>query len=314
MWTEETGIYAEPVFNAFMSAHYREDWFIHFDQMQSGDTPEGDGDLFPNNGQAIRYDDLEVLDVREIRHDLGYRYKICGIASLDAAPENTHKNKKFICFNGNRTQYPGFYDADEDAPFDTTTQFYLARVTNDQGAFRNPLFCKLLIDSGVGSSDGVQAIFKGNQTIDITDNIHGINLALRTQDYMTSEKSGQVDVAFPYKSISITSNDLMAVPERSGDANILQPILSSYSIPTMFDAGTSTSGKIESFTSTPYGTITFSEGGARRYHNLSSIPGGLRQFTIRCVLDPKDDTAPKTPMKLPPGGRFSVQFVFVKKV
>ena len=131
---------------------------------------------------------------------------------------------------------------------------------------------------------------------------------------MRSEKSGQVDIAFPYKSISITSNDLMAVPERSGDANILQPILSSYSIPTMFDAGTSISGEIQSFTSTPYGTITFSEGGARRYHNLSSIPGGLRQFEVRCVLDPKDDTAPKTPMKLPAGGRFSVQFVFVKKV
>ena len=80
-------------------------------------------------------------------------------------------------------------------------------------------------------------------------------MALRTQDYMTSEKSGQVDVAFPYKSISITSNDLMAVPERSGDANILQPILSSYSIPTMFDAGTSTSGEIKSFTSNLMGPL-----------------------------------------------------------
>ena len=198
--------------------------------------------------------------------------------------------------------------------FDTNDQFFYARMTWPDASFEYPLFCKLLIDSGTGDSDGVQAIFKGNQTIDITDNNNGINLAVRTKDYMRSEKSGQVDIAFPYKSISITSNDLMAIPERSGDANILQPILSSYSIPTMFDAGTSISGEIESFTSTPYGTITFSEGGARRYHNLSSIPGGLRQFEVRCVLDPKDDTSPKTPMKLPAGGRFSVQFVFVKKV
>ncbi len=82
----------------------------------------------------------------------------------------------------------------------------------------------------------------------------------------------------------------------------------------MFDAGASIAGKIESFTSTPYGTITFSEGGARRYHSLTSIPGGLRQFTVRCILDPKDDTVAKTPVKIPPGGRFSVQFVFVKKI
>ena len=175
------------------------------------------------------------------------------------------------------------------------------------------IFGKLRVLSGSGKSNGVQAIFKGNHTLDITDNAHGINLSVRTNDYIMSERSGQVDVAFPYKSISITSNDLMAVPERSGDANQLQPILSSYNIPTMFDAGTSTSGEISSFTSTPYGTVTFSEGGARRYHNLTSIPGGLRQFTVRCILDPKDDTSPKTSMKIPPGGRFSVQFVFVRK-
>ena len=312
---EETGIYAQPVFNAFMNGHYREDWFLHFGRVVVGDTINGTGDLTLVGGQNVRYNDIEVLRVRMIRRGLGYRYKICGLATLDSAPENTHKNKKFICYNGNRTQYPGYWvPVAQHATFDTATQFFYAQMTADDGTFDHPIFCKLLIDSGSPNSDGVQAIFKGNQTIDITDNTNGINLAVRTQDYMRSEKSGQVDIAFPYKSISITSNDLMAVPERSGDANILQPILSSYSIPTMFDAGTSTSGKIESFTSTPYGTITFSEGGARRYHNLSSIPGGLRQFTIRCVLDPKDDTAPKTPIKLPPGGRFSVQFVFVKKV
>ena len=321
---EATGIYAEPVFNDFMEGHYREDWYVFFDLMTAYDGVNNNGDLTPNladnnNNVAavIQFNSHLVMDPSDVDNGRSYFYKLCGLATTDAylvgGGDTTHKNRKMICYTFDRTAYPGHY-ATVNGNFDNDTQFFTA-VRHDAATnvSTNPIFGKLRVKSGFGSTDGVQAIFKGNSSLDITDNNAGINLAVRTTDYMKSEKSGQVDVAFPYKSISITSNDLMAIPERSGDANILQPILSSYSIPTMFDAGASIAGKIESFTSTPYGTITFSEGGARRYHSLTSIPGGLRQFTVRCILDPKDDTAAKTPVKLPAGGRFSVQFVFVRK-
>ena len=239
-----------------------------------------------------------------------YLYKLCGLAHTKAwRPDRTNdgrENEKLVCYTYDRREYPG-------APiFNRDHQYFLdSQLVGLTTAA--PLFGNLSLESGFSSSDGVQALFKGNTTLYLKDNINGVNLAVRTGDYIKSERSGQVDVAFPFKSISLTSNDLMAVPERSGDSNQLQPILSSYNIPTMFDAGTSTSGEISNFTSTPYGTVTFSEGGARRYHNLTSIPGGLRQFTVQCILDPKDDSAPKSVLKLPPNGRFSLQMVFVKK-
>ncbi len=320
---EETGIYAEKRFNDFMEGHYREDWYVFFGGMRATDGVDNDGNLTPNVAAGnvagvIRYDSDLVIDVADNAQGRPYFYKLCGLATTDAylvdGGATTHKNRKMICYTFDRRAYPGEYQT-MDGNFDQAHQFFRAQMHNvNTNATEYPIFGKIRVKSGFGATDGVQAVFKGNSSLDITDNNAGINLSVRTTDYMKSERSGQVDVAFPYKSISITSNDLMAIPERSGDANILQPILSSYSIPTMFDAGASIAGKIESFTSTPYGTITFSEGGARRYHSLTSIPGGLRQFTVRCILDPKDDTVAKTPVKIPPGGRFSVQFVFVKKI
>ena len=155
--------------------------------------------------------------------------------------------------------------------------------------------------------------YKANATLSLKDNASGVNMSIRTQDYFESTLSGQVDLTFKYKSISLTSNDLQALPERTSDANALQPVLSSYSLPTNFDANVKTTGEVTGFESTPYGTITFSENAARRYHSLSAIPGGLRQFTINAVLDPKDDRTSKQVCKLPPGGRFSCQLLFVRK-
>jgi len=334
---ENTGEYEAAVFNEFMEGHYQEDWFLKFEEMKDNDGDEGylnprvpdeDSELLSDefgNAAPIHASDDYVIQSQ----DVAYRFKICGlattlanIATLNDPILSQHNSRKFVCFLGDRSKYPGSYDTAAGGGqaanlFDRDDQFFQGTQhgLSDDGTLLDfpAIFGKLRVLSGNEKSNGVQAIFKGNHTLDITDNLHGINLSVRTGDYITSERSGQVDVAFPYKSISITSNDLMAVPERSGDANQLQPILSSYNIPTMFDAGTSTSGEISSFTSTPYGTVTFSEGGARRYHNLTSIPGGLRQFTVRCILDPKDDSAPKTAMKIPPNGRFSVQFVFVRK-
>ena len=71
---------------------------------------------------------------------------------------------------------------------------------------------------------------------------------------------------------------------------------------------------VESFTSSPYGTVTFSEGGSRRYHQLTAIPGGLRRFQVNAVLDPKNDRFAKTKISIPAGGRFSCQLLFVRKI
>ena len=172
---------------------------------------------------------------------------------------------------------------------------------------------KYEVVSGWRAMDAVQAVYKANTTLSLADSA-GINLSLRTRDNFVSELNGQVDLAFPYKSISLTSNDLLAVPERSGDANELQPILSSYSIPSMFSAGVGSDGTVESFTSSPYGTVTFSEGGSRRYHQLTAIPGGLRRFQVNAVLDPKNDRFAKTKISIPAGGRFSCQLLFVRKI
>ena len=321
---ENTGSYEAAVFNSFMEGHYREDWFLALVHMQDNDGDDG----YVNPKIADQDNEIEIpmrVDNDYVLESTAqyYLFKICGLAttlantaSLGDPELSTFTSRKFVCYLGDRSRYPGSYDTPNQL-FDTTKQFFQATQygmnADDEETDFPAIFGKLRVQSGSNFSNGVQAIFKGNHTLDITGNTLGINLSVRTNDYMVSERSGQVDVAFPYKSISLTSNDLMAVPERSGDANQLQPILSSYSIPTMFDAGTSTSGEISSFTSTPYGTITFSEGGARRYHNLTSIPGGLRQFTVRCILDPKDDTKPKTAMKIPAGGRFSLQLVFVRK-
>ena len=318
---EETGIYGAPIFNNFVRGHFREDWFVNLKRMSARAGVNQDGELTPNvpaglvgiaANNTIQYNSIYVArpQVPPGLNGRPYLYKLCGLADTKAwRPDGTssdRENEKLVCYTYDRREYPG------NNAFNRDHQYFLHSQTVGLNTVA-ALFGNLSLESGFANSDGVQALFKGNSTLYVANNINGVNLAVRTGDYMQSERSGQVDVAFPYKSISLTSNDLMAVPERSGDANQLQPILSSYSIPTMFDAGTSTSGEISSFTSTPYGTVTFSEGGARRYHNLTSIPGGLRQFTVRCILDPKDDTASKTRMKIPPGGRFSVQFVFVRK-
>jgi len=175
------------------------------------------------------------------------------------------------------------------------------------------MFAKYTMQSGFKEMDAVQVLYKANSTLSIKNNTKGINLSVRSMDSFTSTLNGQVDLAFPYKSISLTSPDLLAVPERTGDANSLQPILSSYTIPSVFESSLNVRGEVNGFSSTPYGTVSFSEGGARRYHSLSSIPGGLRSFTLYAVLDPKDDRYGKIPIKLPPSGRFSCQLLFVMK-
>jgi hypothetical protein len=125
--------------------------------------------------------------------------------------------------------------------------------------------------------------------------------------------AGQVDLADPYKAIAITSQDLLHVPERSGDHNTMMPILSSFNLPSFFTASVDQYGKITGTSVTPFGSVSFSEGSARRYHELTPLPGGLRSFQLQAELVPKDGAAPRKRFMIPPGGRFSVQLLFVQK-
>ena len=65
--------------------------------------------------------------------------------------------------------------------------------------------------------------------------------------------------------------------------------------------------------SEPFGTIYFSETGARRFHHLIKAPGALRQFTIEAAITRKDPSKAETRIQLAPGGQFSAQLFFMRK-
>ena len=299
--------YEDVQFGNFISGHIQEDWSIIMEHALDNDTEANDGVLtyaapyFGNPTTSIHGNHIIEARLAETP------YKLCGVVTLPVRNYGGSTNKssmKFIGYTFDRASYPGMV-------FDPNHQF---DMSINHGAGGQPaLFSKYTMVSGYKEMDAVQVLYKANTTISIKDNSRGMNLSVRSMDSFTSSLNGQVDLAFPYKSISLTSPDLLAVPERTGDANSLQPILSSYSIPSVFESSLSVTGEVNGFSSTPYGTVSFSEGGARRYHNLTAIPGGLRQFTLYAVLDPKDDRYAKTPIKLPPNGRFSCQLLFVLK-
>ena len=304
----QTGIYANVQFRNFLSGHIQEDWTLLLEDILTNDTPLGDGTLVYSTPYQDAADTnthgIHVLQARPFQHP----FKICGIATLpvvNAATPSNKSNLKFVCYTYDRTNFPGGIGHDR------AHQFAIAYGLGAQG--EGATFAKYTVISGFKEMDAVQVLYKANTTLSIKDNNQGINMSVRSQDTFASNLNGQVDLAFPYKSISLTSPDLLAVPERTGDANSLQPILSSYSIPTVFNSSLKVTGQVQGFSSTPYGTISFSEGGSRRYHNLTAIPGGLRQFTLQAVLDPKNDRYAKTPIQLPPNGRFSCQLLFVRK-
>ena len=73
-------------------------------------------------------------------------------------------------------------------------------------------------------------------------------------------------------------------------------------------------GKPHGAESTPLGTAYFTEGGTRRFHHLTPVPGGLRQFTINAALTYKDDKKAVKRVVIPPGGSFNAQLLFIRKV
>ena len=133
-------------------------------------------------------------------------------------------------------------------------------------------------------------------------------------DYIASTVASHVDLIFPFNQLILTSDDLQQVPEKTQDAGSRQPILSGYTLSTFVPTAVDKHGEPAGSTSTPFGTIYFSEGGQRRYHHLMRLSGPLRQFSINCAITYKDPTVDAREMVLHPGGQFTAQLLFIKKM
>ena len=133
-------------------------------------------------------------------------------------------------------------------------------------------------------------------------------------DYIASTLSSQIDLMFPFSKILLTSNDLLQVPERSQDPASRQPILTSYTLSTIIPTGVSADAEPTGSTSSPFGTVYFSEMGNRRYHHLIKGPGGLRQFRINAQLTYKNPNKMAKDIMLPSGAMFSCQLLFTRKM
>jgi hypothetical protein len=141
-----------------------------------------------------------------------------------------------------------------------------------------------------------------------------VRLFSADDDFIASTLTAQVEHIFPFRQIVLTSADLQQIPERSQDASARQPILTSYTLATIIPTSINSQGEPAGGTSNPFGTIYFSESGARRFHHLSQVPGPLRQFTIEVAITRKDSSKPETRVQLAPGGHFTCQLIFMKKM
>ena len=91
---------------------------------------------------------------------------------------------------------------------------------------------------------------------------------------------------------------------RSQDAASRQPILSSYTLSTMISTAIDAKGAPAGGS---IGTVYFSESGARRYHHLVKVGGGMRQFRLHAALTYKDHSKSSKAVSLAPGGQFTAQ-------
>ena len=133
-------------------------------------------------------------------------------------------------------------------------------------------------------------------------------------DFLASARPSHIDLVFPFKQLILQSDDLNQVPEKTHNAGGMKPILSSYTLPSMWPISVDKQGKPSGGESSPFGTVYFSETGARRFHHLVKQPGGMRQFNIGAVVTYKDpDRMPKI-VTLPPNGSFDAQLLFMRKV
>ena len=109
-------------------------------------------------------------------------------------------------------------------------------------------------------------------------------------DYLTSMLASQIDLVFPFKHMVLTSDDLNQKPERTSDIGGIDPILSSYTLASAWPTSVDSQGQPAGGASAPFGSVYFSESGARRFHHLTKVPGGLRRFKIQASLSYKDNS------------------------
>ena len=133
-------------------------------------------------------------------------------------------------------------------------------------------------------------------------------------DFLASARPSHIDLVFPFKQLILQSDDLNQVPEKTHNAGGMKPILSSYTLPSMWPISVNEQGKPSGGESSPFGTVYFSETGARRFHHLIKQPGGMRQFNIGAVVTYKDPERMPKIVTLPPGGSFDAQLLFMRKV
>ena len=185
-------------------------------------------------------------------------------------------------------------------------------VQNEMSPARSAVTCATYDQSTMGYALGSKEI-SGTSGVGLSPytpaTIYGVD-----GDYIASELHSQIDLVFPFKQLVLTSDDLNQLPEKTQDSGGMKPILSSYTLPSMWPISVDKEGKPSGGESTPFGTVYFTESGSRRFHHLTPVPGGLRQFTINAALTYKDDKRTVKRVQIPPGGSFNAQLLFIRKV
>ena len=154
---------------------------------------------------------------------------------------------------------------------------------------------------------------KEAQDLTLTPDVH-TKLYGYDGDFLKSHLPSQTDLSFPYSQLVITSTDLNQIPERDSSGSSTRPILSSYTLHQTDNVSIDKYSEPAGGTSQPWGDVHFSEQGSRRFHHLSATSGGLRQFKMSAEVTFKDPKRVTKKIRLPPGGRFKAQILFIRKM
>ena len=131
-------------------------------------------------------------------------------------------------------------------------------------------------------------------------------------DMIKSSSSAQVDTTAHFSKINLVSHDLQQQAERDYSRSSRVPILTSFQLPSMYQANCKPNGEVVGFSSQPYGQIQFVESAVRKFHRLlGQFP--MRAFSITAQAETKNrEKSPETVI-LPPGGLFELQLCLMKK-
>ena len=131
-------------------------------------------------------------------------------------------------------------------------------------------------------------------------------------DIIKSISSAQVDTTAHFSKINLVSHDLQQQAERDYSRSSRVPILTSFQLPSLYQANCKPNGEVVGFSSQPYGQIQFVETTVRKFHRLlGQFP--MRAFSITAQAETKNrEKSPETVI-LPPQGLFELQLCLMKK-